>query len=469
MSDKPFSEPDDSDRTFLRPIPGGKSLATPPPASSALFHGGFGSSHPGLAPGASAAVASLPDDAPEVIGMGGSTLVSAAGPLLQLLARLRDTLNTPDAGELREGAVREIRRFEATAQASNIPMEYIFPAHYALCASLDDVVLATPWGSQGAWAQRPLVSTFHPEVSSSDRFFGVLMQVRQNASNFKPVLELMYFCLSLGFMGRYRFSPQGPAEIKLLREEAYAALRQQMPQGDLALSPHWQGVAAPYTPRRLGVPVWVVGVVALGLLGLVYGACLFSLNSKSDAAFQAQATAPLATMPQILRAQPVAAPAAAAPVVPTIPVEPTILDRLSGVLKPEIAAGKVSVLGTTGQPILRLNNQGLFGAGSATVESADVALLQKIGTALAKETGTVVVTGYTDNRPSHWTHFRSNVELSQARAQAVAVILDQTIGDQGRVTAMGLGGANPVADNATAAGRAQNRRIEIVLNHSSGN
>jgi type VI secretion system protein ImpK len=78
----------------------------------------------------------------------------------------------------------------------------------------------------------------------------------------------------------------------------------------------------------------------------------------------------------------------------------------------------------------------------------------------------VVVTGYTDNQPIDTLQFPSNFELSQARAQAAAAILDQTIGDESRITAKGMGDADPVADNGTAAGRAQNRRIEIVLNHS---
>ena len=461
MSDNPFSEPDDSDRTVIRPIPGGKRPATPPPPPyPPAAEDSLGVQSP--AGSGTSAAAALPADAPETIGMGGSALLRAAGPLLQLLARLRNTLHAPDSGDLRERAVREIRRFEESARIRNIPMEQLRPAHYALCASLDDAVLATPWGSQGVWAQRSLVSTFHQEVRSGERFFDVLAQLRQNPGNFLPVLELMYFCLSLGYMGRYRLSPRGPAEIDRLREETYAVLRRQTPPPDPALSPHWQGADAAYKPRRFGVPVWVVAVVALGMLGAIYAACLFSLSARSDTVLQAQVTAPLASMPQIVRAQPVVAPPEPAP------AGPTILDRLAGFLQPEIAAGKVSVLGTTHQPIVRINNQGLFGSGSATVESGDVPLLKKIGAALARETGNVVVTGYSDNEPIHTLLFPSNFELSQARAEAAASILDQTIGDESRITAKGMGDADPVASNATAAGRAQNRRIEIVLNHLSG-
>ena len=468
MTDNPFSEPEDSDRTIIRPMPGGKKPAAPaaPPPGPSPFDAPaapYAAQQPAAPQYAPQPAPRAASDAPETIGMGGSPLIAAAGPLLQLLARLRNTLSAPDAGDLRERATREIRRFEEVARAQNIPMEQLRPAHYALCASLDDVVLATPWGSQGAWATRSMVSTFHQEVRSGERFFDVLTQLRQNPGNFLPVLELMYFCLSLGYMGRYRLSPRGPAEIDKLREDTYEVIRRLSPAGEAALSPHWQGVAAPYRAKRFSVPVWLAGVVALGVLGGLYGVFLFSLGRQSDAQFEAAVTAPPAALPTIVRAQPVVAPIE--PVAPG----PTILDRISGFLSPEIAAGKVSVLGTVNEPIVRINNKGLFGSGSAVVEDDDVPLLQKIGTALGRETGTVVVTGYTDNQPIHTLQFPSNFELSNARAQAAASIMDQTIGDQSRITANGMGDADPVAANNTADGRAQNRRIEIVLNHAIQN
>jgi type VI secretion system protein ImpK len=480
MTDNPFSEPDDSDRTIIRPSPGGKRpgapaaaapmappRAAPPPAGPAASPfdsaGGFGADPAGGFGSYSAGAPRGPSDAPDSIAMGGPPLVAAAAPLLQLLARLRNTMSQPQGGELRERAVRELRRFEETARAQNIPLDQIRPAHYALCASLDDVVLATPWGSASAWTQNSLVSTFHKEVQSGERFFKVMEQLRLNPGNFLPVLELMYFCLSLGYMGRYRLSPRGPAEIDKLREDTYAVIRRQRPTQESGLSPHWMGVKAPYRARRFSIPVWLTAVVALGIVAAVYAAFLFSLGRASSAQFEALVTAPPNSMPAITRAQPVVAPAEPAP------VGPTILDRLSGFLSPEIAAGKVSVLGTVNAPIIRINNAGLFASGSAVVEQDDVPLLQKIGTALQRETGTVVVTGYTDNQPIDTLQFPSNFDLSNARAQAAAAILDQTIGDESRLTAKGLGDADPVGDNSTPEGRAQNRRIEIVLNHAITN
>ncbi|MDD2877800.1 MAG: type IVB secretion system protein IcmH/DotU [Acidiphilium sp.] len=449
MSDNPFSEPDDSDRTIIRPSPGGKRPPPPPPQPPS--GGGYEPPPPPPPPTGGA----------ETLNIGSTPLLAAAAPLLQLLARLRNTLQPPDSGDLRERAARAMRDFEIAGRQANVPVDQLRPAHYALCASLDDVVLATPWGSQGAWAQRSLVSTFHQEVRSGERFFDILTQIRQNPGNFLPVLELMYVCLSLGYMGRYRLSPRGPAEIDRLREEVYATIRRARPPGDATLSPHWQGVAAPYKPRRAILPVWVAGAAALGVLALVYVGFDYSLAGSSGALYDSAVAADPAHMPTLLRAGPTTPPP------PPVAPAPTVLDRLRGFLAPEIAKGEVSVLGTVNAPVVRINNTGLFASGSATVQAQALPLMGKIGEALARERGQVQVIGYTDSQPIHTLQFPNNLVLSQDRARAAATVLDRSIGDQSRLTAEGRGSADPIATNATAAGRALNRRIEIVLVRSA--
>ncbi|MFZ0021489.1 MAG: type IVB secretion system protein IcmH/DotU, partial [Acetobacteraceae bacterium] len=258
MSDNPFSEPDDNDRTVIRPVPGGRRGApSPQPAPSPVFRD---------APSARGA-ASIPIDGAETISFGLTPLIAAAAPLLQLLGRLRNTYSQPDPGDLRERAIQQIRAFEQTARDGGVPIDQLRPAHYALCASLDDVVLNTPWGSSGGWAARSLVSTFHQEVRSGERFFDLLAQLRQNPGMFLPVLELMYLCLSLGFQGRYRLSPRGPGELDRLREDLYTIIARQRQATDPALAPHWQGVRAPYRPARATVPTWVMGAMALAVIG----------------------------------------------------------------------------------------------------------------------------------------------------------------------------------------------------------
>jgi type VI secretion system protein ImpK len=444
-SDNPFAEPDDTDRTqIIRPVPGGKQRAAAP--------------RPAAADTLSARVEAPLSGPSEVVRAGSSPLLAAAAPLLQLLSRLRNTLSQPDPGALRDRAVVEVRRFEQVSHETGVPLDQLRPAHYALCASLDDVVQATPWGSQGAWAARSLVSSFHKEVRSGDRFFDVLNQVKQNPGVFLPVLELMYLCLSLEFQGRYRLSPRGPAELDRLREAVFSVIARQRPRSDPDLSPHWRGVAAPYREVRAEVPVWIAGAAGLLAICAAYAWTSFGLNEDSDGLFAWMLAARPAQMPLIVRAAPVQPPAPAAP--PPVPGE---LDKLRGFLRPEIEQGLVAVIGTDAVPVVRLRNRGLFASGCAVVQARFNPLLDRIGQALVNEPRAVQVIGYTDNQPIRSVRFPSNFQLSAARAKAAAAVIERGIGSPGRISTEGRADADPIGNNATPEGRDENRRIEVVL------
>jgi type VI secretion system protein ImpK len=454
VSDNPFSEPDDSDRTVIRPAPGGRRAAPPPqqPAQPSPFQG---SAPPTPQPQPRAAAAPIPAEGAEKISFGLNPLIEAAAPLLQLLGRLRNTYSQPDPGELRERAIQQVRAFEQAARDTGVPMDQLRPAHYALCASLDDVVLNTPWGSTGGWAARSMVSSFHQEVRSGERFFVLLDQVKTNPGNFLPVLELMYLCLSLGFQGQYRLSPRGPGELDRIREDLYTIIARQKQAADPALSPHWQGVQAPYKPARAVVPTWVMGAAALAIIGILFVWFSTGLNAASDDVFAGLLGAPQSQMPAITRAAPVKPPPP--------PPQPPALDPLYVFLKPEIDQGLVTVLGDHAMPIVRIRNTGMFASGSATVSQNHYPLLERIGEALKAEKGPVTVDGYTDDQPIHTVQFPSNFQLSQARADAAKAIIARALGDPSRITAQGHADANPIASNATPEGRDQNRRIEVVL------
>ena len=375
------------------------------------------------------------------------------------MARLRNTANPPDAGDLRERSVRQVRAFEQKARAAGVPMEQLRPAHYALCASLDDVVLNTPWGSSGtSWSSQSLVATFHQEVRGGERFFDLLKQMRDNPGKFLPVVELMYLCMSLGFVGRYRLSPRGASEIERVREETYAVIARQRPPARPELAPHTKGLDAPYRPARVQVPLWVAASVGLAIIAGLFFWFSTGLGAASDALYARMLALPPAAMPQISRArivQPLPAPPPA--------LDPTPLDRLRQFLQPEIAQGLVAIIGTPGRPVMRIANRGMFPSGSATVEPGFKPLLERIGAALKSEPGSVQVVGYTDNQPIRTVAFPSNFQLSTARAKAAGGIVAGAIGDASRLSTEGRADADPVASNSSAEGREQNRRIEIAL------
>jgi outer membrane protein OmpA-like peptidoglycan-associated protein len=101
-----------------------------------------------------------------------------------------------------------------------------------------------------------------------------------------------------------------------------------------------------------------------------------------------------------------------------------------------------------------------FETGSSTLSARSDAELLQVAAVLAKSPAlTVTVAGYTDNTGPLWL----NQELSLQRARvAVAYLVGHGVAAS-RLTAKGYGPSDPIATNATAAGRAENRRIELTV------
>jgi type VI secretion system protein ImpK len=468
MSDDPFAEPSDTERTVIRPRPGGRR--SPPAATRPDMPTASQPVPVSVAPPpVPARVATKPDAVPPpppspppspVIPFGtpsGSPMAAAAMPLLQLLARLRTTAHQPDPADLYQRTVREINTFDQRARDAGVPAEQVRSAHYALCVSIDEVVLNTPWGGASDWAKRPLAVALHQDSSEGGKFFELLARLRQTPEKFMPVIEIMYLCLSLGVMGRYRNAPGGASEVDRVRAETCALIVGQAPAGQ-ELSPRWQGVEAPYTRSRRGLPIWVAYAAALAVCGGLFLWVSTALNAASDDQYARMLVAPPGSMPQISRAVVVQPP----PPAPA-PPEPTVLDRLRATLKADRDSGVVSIVGTAATPIVRVSNSNGFAAGRAVPSPALTAVLERIGTALKTEPGAVQVIDYTDDQPTHTVQFPSNFQLSTARAKAAGTAVAHTLGNPARLNSEGRADADPIASNKTAEGREQNRRIEIVL------
>jgi type VI secretion system protein ImpK len=448
MSDNPFAEPADSDLTVIRPLPGRQHQPMPHPTEPVELATG------GPAPVAGPGFC-------ETQAFASSAILAAAAPLLSLLARLQNVLSVPDPAGLRDSTIGELRRFEQTLREQKLSLELIRPSHYALCASLDDVVRNMPWGSRGAWVDTSLVSTFHGEVRSGERFFEVLAQMRREPGKFLPVIELMYVCIALGMQGRYRLSPRGPAELDRVREETYAVIARVRGPTERGLSPHWQGVSAPYRPLRPALPVWVAAIGGAGLLALLYILFAFGLNGASDRLFTAALALPPDHMATFTR---VNLPAPALPERAS-PPPPGERANLAAMLQPELDQGLIAITGTDAAPIVRLTAPGLFAPGSAVLEQNYIPLLTRLATVLRAAASAIEVIGYTDNQPIRTIRFPSNYQLSDARARAAAAVLADGLGAS-RITTEGRADADPIAPNATPAGREQNRRVEILLYRS---
>jgi len=132
----------------------------------------------------------------------------------------------------------------------------------------------------------------------------------------------------------------------------------------------------------------------------------------------------------------------------------------------EIREGEVEIDAEERKIILRIREQGVFESGRAELMPAFIPVLQRVREAL-EETGggdMIVVSGHTDDRPIATGRFRSNWDLSAARAASVVHFLTADGGlppEHFRIE--GYADTRPRADNATPEGRAKNRRVEIAV------
>ena len=379
-------------------------------------------------------------------------LIRAAWPLLSLAIRLRDTTDPPDIKSLRQEVLREIKAFpDRAAEESDGQMtqQTIRVARYLVAATIDDLVLSTPWGAHSIWSQHGMVSSVYKETWGGERFFDILYALHQDPRENLPVLELIYHCLAIGFTGKFRLVTQGRSELKAIRDALYQTLRSWREPEDRVLALNWQGIDTRGEGRRPPMPVWFAWAGALGLLAAVYLSMATDLELQSRSAAEAIAGMPPTTTIAITT--------------PPLPILETPLDRVRKALSAEIDDGHLSVDGDSEHIEIRIKGDAMFASAAAAVLPDLEPLIKKIGEALKPESGPITVYGYTDSLPIRTRRFPNNTVLSEARAASVASIIGATIGDTTRVRAEGKGDADPIASNATEAGRAANRRIEVVL------
>lgn len=108
----------------------------------------------------------------------------------------------------------------------------------------------------------------------------------------------------------------------------------------------------------------------------------------------------------------------------------------------------------------------LFGSGKAKIKPEGQAILNKVASILKRITpdNEIGIEGHTDNAPIKYSGYKSNWELSTARATEVLhYIVNKGKLNPGKLSATGYGKYRPVASNDAEEGRRQNRRVEIII------
>jgi len=113
--------------------------------------------------------------------------------------------------------------------------------------------------------------------------------------------------------------------------------------------------------------------------------------------------------------------------------------------------------------VISLSEAGFFAPGEAELNAGGEEVLASIAKSLEENKSLVRIEGHTDSTPISTEKFRSNWELSTARASTVLAKLIERGVEPKKLSAAGYGGFRPVGNNSTEEGRARNRRVDVVI------
>jgi chemotaxis protein MotB len=141
--------------------------------------------------------------------------------------------------------------------------------------------------------------------------------------------------------------------------------------------------------------------------------------------------------------------------------------QIEQTLSGEIANGDVAVRSSPEGLIISLREVGFFDTGSAEIKASSQVAFARMAEILRQNGSDIRIEGHTDNVPIHNSKFSSNWDLSTARATATIRLLIRYKLNPDRMAAAGYAEFHPIATNDTAEGRANNRRVDIVVPRKS--
>jgi len=140
-----------------------------------------------------------------------------------------------------------------------------------------------------------------------------------------------------------------------------------------------------------------------------------------------------------------------------------LMPILSQALQQEIANGRLTLRLTSRGLTISFTQTALFPSGEDEIAPDFYPTIQKIANAMNKVRNPARAEGHTDSVPIHTSRFRSNWELSAARSIALVELLTKFGVARERLSIAGYADTAPIDNNATEAGRSNNRRVDIVI------
>lgn len=164
-------------------------------------------------------------------------LVDAAGYLFSVIGKLKQIQAYKQLNKLQEELVQEVDTFQETVKNQGYNIEYSIVCRYLLCATLDDIIENTTWGSNGQWDQYSLLAAFNQDRRHQDKFFTIMERAIKEPVLYIDLMELMYLCLSMGYKGRYKATEHSQYQLEQITNNLYKHIRAHRGSFSKTLSP----------------------------------------------------------------------------------------------------------------------------------------------------------------------------------------------------------------------------------------
>jgi len=205
-------------------------------------------------------------------------LVTFAGPIFDLVLRVKSGIVEP-SNELRPKIASMLDDFEKRAERYRFNSKIVQVSKFALAAFVDETVLTNNFAMRNEWEKNPLQLQYFGEQLAGNKFFDKLEAMLKQIDTTADAVEIYYFCMLLGFKGRYAVYEQ--EKLMATMQETANALVKAGKIRAVELSPNWLANDQPVPPKKRGMPVWAkIGAMAgLGLAFVVY-LVMFLMSSK---------------------------------------------------------------------------------------------------------------------------------------------------------------------------------------------
>ncbi len=210
-------------------------------------------------------------------------LFKAARPLLLWAAAIDELDEEINSNDLRQEMVAKIQLFERKAKLAGAPAMVVLSARYILCTFIDEMITKREWNVASTWSQQSLLCVFHQDTWGGQVFFELLDRFKISVEKNLDLLCIMYYCLALGFEGKFQLQPEADERLKSTRVQLYLLLQNYLEQNEALQLHRFQEIKVNKRDRWSLSKIFLTNIIII--MVIFFGFKAFIIN-RSDQVYQ---------------------------------------------------------------------------------------------------------------------------------------------------------------------------------------